>query len=295
MRCCPASLRRAKPLLGTFVEITASAIASTDSLRAATDAAFGAIREIHGLMSFHEAGSDVSRLNREAAARPVAVNARTFAVLACAERISRASAGVFDVTVAPGLVDWGRLPVPRHCPMPDPDATFEAIELLEDCHVRFRVPLWIDLGGLAKGYAVDAACAILRDHGVRDFVVNAGGDLAVGAVPTPVHVRDPTEPAAVRLLGRFAETAVATSGAYFPGREGGGRGGHAIVDPARGAPAREAGSISVIAPSAMTADALTKVATLAGEASAPLFGQFAARVIAIPAVAAAATPAGRAE
>jgi FAD:protein FMN transferase len=104
-------VRRARPLLGTFVEIAVSG-ASPEGMDAAVDAAFDAVATVHGLMSFHDDGSDVSRLNREAFAGPVTVHPWTFEVLAAALDLHRRSAGVFDVAVAPVLQELGLLP--RH-------------------------------------------------------------------------------------------------------------------------------------------------------------------------------------
>ena len=282
MPCSRASLRRAKPLLGTLVEISASGRVSPDLLRRATDAAFREIGSVHALMSFHEQASDVCRLNREAASATVAIDPRTWDVLACANRMSRASGGAFDVTVARCLVAWGLLPAPAGAPTPDPAATFEAIELLAGSRVRFRAPVWIDLGGIAKGYAVDAACTVLRRHGIRDFVVNAGGDLAIGEQPAPVYVRDPACPQSLVALGWHSNVALATSGPYFAMREYAQEGLHPIVEPARALPARDLGSISVIAAEAIHADALTKVAAVSGLASRRVVEAFGARLIGWP-------------
>lgn len=276
MRSCRASLRRAKPWLGTLVEISASADLPPDALLRATDEAFIAVREIHALMSFHEPDSDVSRLNRQAYVAPVAVDPRTWAVLAYADRVSRASSGAFDVTVAPLLVEWGFLPTPSAAPLPDPAARFEAIELLDGHRVRFRLPAWIDLGGIAKGYAVDAAAQALRRRGVTDYVVNAGGDLAIGAYPRPVHVRDPSNPQALHYLGTFSDIAVATSGAYFAAGPSRPPGTHPLVDPTRGASASDLGSVSVLAARAITADALTKVVAVSPSASVEVLRSFGA-------------------
>src|SRR5262245_16267027 len=112
MSCCATSeLRRARPLLGTLVEL---AVRGRDRsvLEAAVAAGFPECAEIHALMSFHEPCSDVTRINAGAAAAPVPVDARTWRVLERAREISEASAGAFDVTVAPALVASGVLPRP---------------------------------------------------------------------------------------------------------------------------------------------------------------------------------------
>src|SRR5258706_9182134 len=96
------SIRRARPLLGTFVEIFASG-ASAAELEAAVEAAFGAIAEVHRLMSFHDADSDVSRLNRETSATAIEVHPTTFKVLETAIEVHHPSEGLFDITTPAAL------------------------------------------------------------------------------------------------------------------------------------------------------------------------------------------------
>src|SRR5262249_5138803 len=151
-------IRRARPLLGTFVEITADGPGRRD-LDTAAEAAFAAIAKVHRLMSFHDPASDVSRLNREAAARPVRVDAWTWDVVAAAVDLNRRSPGAFDVTVAPLLQDAGLLPRPSAGPLSDATpAPRDTFELLAGHRIRFRHPeTRVDLGGIAKGFAVDRA------------------------------------------------------------------------------------------------------------------------------------------
>src|SRR5438132_13938794 len=113
MRPAFVSARRARPLLGTFVEITAAG-ASRSDLDDAIDGAFRAVADVHRLMSPHEPESDVSRLNREASGRAVSVHPWTYEVLRMAVELHEASAGVFDVTVPThetGGEPWNCLPV----------------------------------------------------------------------------------------------------------------------------------------------------------------------------------------
>ncbi len=180
-------IRRCRPALGTFVEVS---ILDDDAMpdAPAFDAAFAAIARVERRMSYHDAASDLSRINREAHRRPVAVDAWTFDVLVAARDLFRRSDGAFDCTVAPLLVARGVLP-PTGVDV-DPDATFDDVLLDDDARtVRHRVPLAIDLGGIAKGFAVDRAIDALAAHGVTSAVVDAGGDLRVlGTRPVPIHV-----------------------------------------------------------------------------------------------------------
>ena len=269
-----SNLRRARPLLGTLVEICAQG--SPDVLPAAVEHAFAAIDRVQALMSFHDERSDVSRLNRDAHRRPVEIDPQTWAVLAHARGVSEASGGAFDVTVAPRLVEWGYLPGRGQVlPAVRPDA-YRAIELLPGERVRFRKPVLIDLGGIAKGYAVDVACGALEQFGVMDYVVNAGGDLRVGSGPTTVHVRQPSDPTVTLALGTLQGAAVATSASYFARKRGRHRELHPIVAPHTAGPAIYRGSISVKAADCVTADALTKVVAVLGDAAMSALQRFGA-------------------
>jgi thiamine biosynthesis lipoprotein len=116
-----ADIRRARPLLGTFVEITA---AHAPALEAAVEAAFAAVATVHRLMSFHEPDSDVGRLNRHAAADAVRIHDWTYEVLEVALDIHHCSGGTFDITVAPALQALGLLPR---------DGASFPVERSEDC------------------------------------------------------------------------------------------------------------------------------------------------------------------
>src|ERR1700719_1678549 len=109
MEAAHASIRRARPLLGTFVEI-AVAGATISVMEAGVEAAFAAVATVHRLMSFQEATSDVERLNRGAWSGAIPVHGWTYQVLETALDLNRRSAGVFDVAVAPALQDVGLLP-----------------------------------------------------------------------------------------------------------------------------------------------------------------------------------------
>src|SRR5215468_1713923 len=109
MEAAPVSIRRARPLLGTFVEI--AAVGQTfDAAEAAVEAAFSAVATAHRLMSFHETDSDVSRLNRSAASGAVRVHDWTYQVLEAACDLRRRSGGMFDISVATALQRLGLLP-----------------------------------------------------------------------------------------------------------------------------------------------------------------------------------------
>lgn len=265
-------IRRCRPALGTFVEVS---ILDDDAMpdAPAFDAAFAAIARVERRMSYHDAASDLSRINREAHRRPVAVDAWTFDVLVAARDLFRRSDGAFDCTVAPLLVARGVLP-PTGVDV-DPDATFDDVLLDDDARtVRHRVPLAIDLGGIAKGCAVDRAIDALAAHGVTSAVVDAGGDLRVlGTRPVPIHVRGVD--AAPAYAGTLADGACATSQAGSAGR-GPRRAPAALVDARTRRVVARSRAFSVLAPTCLVADALTKVAATMGSDGDALLASFGA-------------------
>ena len=263
--------RRARPLLGTLVDIRIDHD-GIDRARAlaAIEAAFAEVAEVHRLMSFHEAASDVSRINREASRAPVAVDPRTREVLALALAFARASQGRFDPTVAAELVGWELLPRPANAPVPASDADWRDVEVLDDGRIRAAKPLWIDLGGVAKGYAVDRAIERLAAFGIEHACVNAGGDLRrMGPGLEPVHIRDPSAPHRTARTLLLGEGSVASSGSYF---------GCAHVDAMKRTPISER-CVSVVADRCVVADALTKIVMSDPAAATPLLGAWDAEAL----------------
>jgi FAD:protein FMN transferase len=239
-------LRRCRPLLGTFVEIAAYG-KDRQRVGRAIEAAFDAVARVHRLMSFHDPDSDVSRMNRHAFPKGVIVHPWTWKVMLAAQTFARESNGVFDVTIASksNAIGW------------------DDIFLLRNCEVFFRRSLIVDLGGIAKGFAVDRAVVALKKNGATAGIVNAGGDLRVfGPTSREVHLRDPISPTQFSGKLRLRNRAVATSANYFSPR--------ALIDgQTRGAMTRQL-SVSVAAADCMTADALTKIVFALREKSAPL-------------------------
>jgi thiamine biosynthesis lipoprotein len=256
-------IRRCQPLLGTFIELTLDG--GTDrSLHKEAGKAFDLIGSIQRMMGFHDPESDVSRLNQCAHIAPLRVHPWTWQVIKKAVSLSETTEGAFDITIAPQLVKWGYLP--RH---PSVRVLAEAglwkdIELLPDCHVRFHRPLQIDLGGIAKGFAVDKAIEWIATLGIDQATVNAGGDLRVhGAQNQALVIRDPVEPQTRHHPAVMLRPAVATSAAYFAKKRVGLSRVSPIVHPHNGKPLRSNVSVSVFAPTCMEADALTKAVLLA--------------------------------
>jgi thiamine biosynthesis lipoprotein len=223
------------------------------------DAGFAAIADIHRLMSFHESASDVSRLNRHARDGPVQVDRRTFAVLAQSLSLSADSGGAFDITVAPALVAAGFLPMPDHRRPPDPEANWRDVELAPPDQVRFLRPLWIDLGGIAKGYAVDCAMAAIAPDASAQCSINAGGDLRVsGPAAERVLLRAPRAADGPVPVVEIENASLASSSGRDSARAHGSHAGPHI-DPRRRRSVGARSFVSVITESCMVADALTKI------------------------------------
>ena len=268
-------VRRARPLLGTVVEVRATA-ATLGKATKAVCGAFAAIERVHGLMSFHQMESDVGRLNLAAAHRTVRVHAWTHCVLRRAIRLHANTGGLFDIAIAPALVRGGWLPRPAL--LPATGGTTADIVLIGRNRVRFRRPLLIDLGGIAKGFAVDQAITVLRRSGAIGGVVNAGGDLRVfGDHSEQVHVRLPESPGVIMPLISIKNAAFATSAHYFSQRQYRGAFRTPIWHPFRRQFSSEERSVSVQANECWLADALCKVVWLGGPAMFPLLKRLAAR------------------
>jgi FAD:protein FMN transferase len=244
-------VRRCRAALGTFVEIAAPA-----GCEAAVEAAFADIAHIHARMSFHDEHSDLAVLRRAPAGAVVRVDPDTVAVLRIAASLYNRSAGLFDVSVGTRLVAMGFLPCPPDITLAQMHGTGANIEIVSDVEVRCSRPMLIDLGGIAKGYAVDHATATLRAAGVSTAVTNAGGDLRVIGTQ-PVHLRDArgTIGEAIEL----SDTALATSSNLHSRRRHRWRNVVPHVDGNRKCqPVDHA--VHVLAPDCVLADAMTKIA-----------------------------------
>ena len=260
----PNEISRCRPLLGTYVEIRISTIGGCiEAHEKRIDAAFEAIALCARLMSFHDEKSELSILNRYASSRLVTVHPWTYEVLRQAQSLYHDSAGLFDAGVATELMHWGLLPDKDFMTQENNQvrSTIAALDLLPDSTVRYTSPACLDLGGIAKGFAVDKAIEQLQSDDIASAVVNAGGDLRVtGTVDEPVHIRHPLQPDQLIYIGSISEGAVATSSPYFsikninqPDQI------CALVDAKKRISLTDLRSYTVIAPTCSAADALTKI------------------------------------
>jgi len=248
LRGRPSLVRRRVPVMGTVAEIAVPARNEIWAHRA-IDAAVTELRRVETSMTRFDSGSDVGRLNA-AASRWVPVSEDTGTVLREAQRWASISDGRFD----PAMGSIARLwDVSERDEPPEPGAVgrfadqglWTALEIDQGRTVnRARltsIEASVDLGGIAKGFAVDAAARALRDHGVFDGLVNVGGDLVglgvdASGEPWRIGVRSPHEPDEVVVVLSIADEAVATSGDYLQFFQHGGRRYHHLIDPTTGAP-----------------------------------------------------------
>ena len=236
--------RRARPLLGTLVEV---GVRNCAGAPAAAAAAFDAVAALQVTLSRFDARSDIARFNALPAGARLDVQPHTVTVLRAAQRLRDDSQGLFDVSLGSGMDAWS---------------------LHDDVLHKHDAATRLDLGGIAKGYAVDCAVQALRAAGARAGWVNAGGDLrAFGDACVPVQLRD-EDHGGTRNIGRLRDAAFATShyGAHSRSRLF--RGGEC-------ASARV--HVSIAADACLWADALTKVVAASGDPAHPLLARFGAQ------------------
>jgi thiamine biosynthesis lipoprotein len=259
--------------LGTDVHMEVAAADAADARRMFV-AARSEIQRAEALMSVFREDSEVSRLNREGAAGPVALSESTMAVLRASIEFSELSGGAFDVTYAPLRRLWRNAAAQQTLPTPEDIARCRETVghrnlLLEDGKARFARPgVEVDLGGIAKGYTIDLAADALVAAGARSGLVDIGGDMRLLGKPQNrdqwrVQLRDP--PGVMEsLIMQVPACAVTTSGDYERGFRVGEQWFSHIVDPRTGRPVLNVPSVTVVAPDATSADALATALNVLG-------------------------------
>jgi thiamine biosynthesis lipoprotein len=236
------------------------------------------IDRVDRLMSHYRRDSPLSRLNREAANGPVPVAPELLDFLAECLRWSRESDGAFDVTVGPLMRAWGffrddgRVPGEEELARVREVVGYRHVVLDRGAGtVRFDRPgVELDLGGIAKGYAVDRVVEVLRRQGVASALVNLGGSSVYGLGGSPgreaweVKVQDPTDPAKIALTVALRDRALSVSGSYERFFEKDGVTYAHIMDPRTGRPVQGILSVAVLTGTATSGDALDNVLFVQG-------------------------------
>jgi len=260
--------------MGTVIEITLIA----DDEEAANKAslqAFQEIKRIETLMSPWLDSSDVTRINRSAGKDWVKVSPETMEVIKKAQEISELSEGGFDITIGP-LTEFWRKAREKKTPPSIEDVkgkldlvNFKNIGMDQEGKVFLKKKdMAIDLGGIAKGYAVDRAFELLKSLGYKNLIVNAGGDLRVGGFKNnqlwSIGIQNPRESQKILARISVSDTAIATSGDYEKYFIYQGKRYHHIFNPKDGFPTEGSQSVTIIAKDCITADGLATAVFVLG-------------------------------
>jgi thiamine biosynthesis lipoprotein len=252
--------------MGTVIEITLIGDNEEKANKAALQA-FQEIKRIEQWMSPKIESGDVFRINQSSGKEWVKVSKETLEVIKEAQEISELSDGRFDITVGPLTELWRRAREKKIPPSVEEVkeklglVNFKNIEMDQEGKVFLKKKgMAIDLGGIAKGYAVDRAFDVLRSLGYKNLIVNAGGDLRVGGLknnqPWSIGIQNPKEPQKILTRISVSDTAVATSGDYEKFFIYEGKRYHHIFNPRDGFPAKECQSVTIVAKDCTSADAL---------------------------------------
>lgn len=258
-------LRGERRLMGTSFEIR---VVTDDPVRGCVgiDAAFAEVAREEALFSEYQDTSDISAINHAAGGAAVEVDPEVFSLITRAMWASQVTGGAFDITYAA----CGHLWSIRERRVPDAasvDACLDQVGYrlvnLDSRRSTVLLPkpgMRIGLGGIAKGYGVDRAVAVLNAHGLTRVAVNGGGDLRVEGTdldgPWTVQIAHPRRLGEIFDVVPIGQGAIVTSGDYMRFFEQDGVRYHHIVDPATGWPARRSVAVTVVAPTATDADAL---------------------------------------
>ena len=293
----PQEHKRTFLAMDTVVSLTAI---GGDNAAQALDEAEARLTELDAMADMHKESSDISRLNAAAGKNAVILHPEIYSMLTAAVSCSRVTDGAWDITVAPLTKMWrdcateGRLPTSAEINAARALVGWEKI-VLDDATESAYLPekgMAVDLGGIAKGYALDEVRRIYAAHGVNDGLINMGSSsiCAVGThsgKPWRIGIRCPggDDDEAEKILS-LTDTALATSGDYERGWEINGKWYHHIIDPHTGYPA-DSGlrSVTVLintdqAGAGMTADALSTAVLIMGQESAePILAAQTARAV----------------
>jgi thiamine biosynthesis lipoprotein len=274
----PTLVQRTGLAMGSSLALTAWT-ADEASARTAFDEVFAEFERLEAMMSVWRPNSDVLRINAAAGERAVAVAPEVRDVLQIAKQVSDWTDGTFDVTFG-ALADIWKFDHDQDNTIPDeaairkrlPLVDYRAIEIDDRAGTVFleRKGMRIHLGGIGKGYAVDRAVAIFRRHGLRDFMIQAGGDMYVGGHrdgrPWRLGIADPRGTHQPFGTIELSDSTFSTSGDYERFFMKDGVRYHHILDLRIGQPARASRSVTLVTDRAVIADALAKGVFILGPA-----------------------------
>ena len=262
---------RARVAMGSELRLTAWTTDAAPAIAAFEDV-FAEFDRLENLMSTWREGSDITRLNAAAGDHPVPVAPEVREALLIARQVSEWTGGRFDVTFG-ALSDLWKFDHDQDNTIPDPEEVrmrlplvdYRALEVDERAGTAFlrKKGMRVHLGGIGKGYAVDRASLLLRSRGLRNFMIQAGGDLYVSGFkddqPWRLGIRDPRGPASRSFaILDLTNGTFSTSGDYERFFMKDGVRYHHLLDLNRGEPARLSRSVTLVTNRAVMADALAK-------------------------------------
>lgn len=265
-------------IMGTVVDVRAYGEEDTQ-LEKAVAAAFDEMSRVEQLFSSHIAESEISRLS--AATESLSLSPEVIDLLQMGQKISSDTSGAFNLCLGALKDLWQIEGEKPHIPSDQElSAVLKktgtgALTIVGDKVIKSRADIKIDLGGIAKGYAVDRAVSVLRQAGVTSATVNAGGDIALlgdkQGRPWRIGIQHPRQTNDLLVTLQLKDQAVVTSGDYERYFERDGIRYHHIFDPATGQPARQCQSVTVVAATAASADALATAAFVMGPDAGLIF------------------------
>ena len=258
---------REEAVMGTAIRVELWSEDRADG-EAAINAVMSEMHRIDHAMSPHKPESELSRINRHAAAGPVKLSEEMARLVSRALDFSKLSGGAFDITYAGvgQLYDYREKVKPSDAEIAQAVAAVGYQNLVLDTAARTlrfaREGVRIDLGGFAKGHAVDNAAAILARRGIKNAIVSAGGDSRVmgdhRGRPWTIAIRDPRRPGEVVAVLPLEDTAISTSGDYERYFEHDGVRCHHVLDPKTGKSPSSVHSVTILAADGLTTEGLSK-------------------------------------
>jgi thiamine biosynthesis lipoprotein len=265
------NVKVSKFLMGTVVETDVQG-PDVPTCQKALLLAYQEMSRVENLLSYQIPTSEVNRINRQAGIKPVKVSDETFQILKRAKGYSEKFNGLFDVTIGALSDRWGfsdndrkEITVPSDSEIATllPLINYKMMILNDhDTTVYLeKKGMEIDLGGIAKGYAIDRGVAVLKQNGIRQFFLNAGGDIYTsgkkdGIQKWWVGIKHPRHLDSLIARFKLSDYAAATSGDYERFVIIDGKRYHHILDPRNGFPSTQCQSVSILAPTAEEADAI---------------------------------------
>lgn len=260
-------------LMGTVVEVIIIADNESVARKSIADA-FSAMERVDRLMSNFKEESDVSKINRGAGSEAVAVDSDVVEVIKKSIYYSEISDGAFDITIGGveelyNFEDEGRIPEKGKFKNSVSLIGYKNIIINGNTVRLTKKGIKLDLGGIAKGYAIDRGIDAIKKNGVADALINAGGDIrAIGESENgqwKVGVLHPRENGKLKDTLLLKDLSVATSGDYRKYFVAGGKRYHHILNPSTGLPTEGVQSVTIIAPLAVDSDALATAVFVLGK------------------------------